>query len=511
HAAPAAQRRSPQGDLRAREPARAAGTGVRGRPLVRRRDANRAQHPGRARTHGAGPRAPHVPRGVSAHLEPQVLLHADPRRSAPARRHRGDAAGHPRRASLARVPHRPSHRPDGGQSLFPRGERAEPRGDRDPHRRARRIPAGPRGDRPGGAGHGGGAARRPRESSPRAGADAPPGRLGHRPGRAARTAVRHRRAARGRAARHAEPAPQCGVPVRDEHLPDDIYTFRHALTQAVVYTSLPEAERRALHARIFQTMEGLWPDAFGELADRLAHHAFQGQMWEKAVTLLAGAGERAFARSANHEAVASFEQALQALDHLADTRATRQQRIDLHLGMRNALTLLADTTRTLQHLRQASALAEQIGDYHKLGRALSFEANALYLIADYLGAIKTGSRALAIADTLENAPLRTATLMYLGRAHQSLGEMARAIDLLSQVIASLPGERAREHLGLPVLPAVFARSYLAVCLSETGRFGEALRLAEESIQLAEERKHPDTSFWAYKGAGVAHLLRGDAE
>src|SRR5215470_10788031 len=293
--------------------------------------------------------------------------------------------------------------------------------------------------------------------------------------------------------------------------PDNIYTFRHALTRAVVYTSLPEAERRELHARIFQTMERLWPDAFGELADRFAHHAFQGQIWEKAVTLLAGAGERAFARSANHEAVASFEQALQALDHLADTLATRQQRIDLHLGMRNALTLLADTTRTLQHLRQASALAEQIGDYHKLGRALSFEANALYLIADYLGAIKTGSRALAIADTLENAPLRTATLMYLGRAHQSLGEMARAIDLLSQVIASLPGERAREHLGLPILPAVFARSYLAVCLSETGRFGEALRLAEESIQLAEERKHPDTSFWAYKGAGVAHLLRGDAE
>jgi len=293
--------------------------------------------------------------------------------------------------------------------------------------------------------------------------------------------------------------------------PDNIYSFRHALTQAVIYASLPEAERRALHARIFETMERLWPDAFGELADRFAHHAFQGQVWDKAVALLAGAGERAFARSANHEAVASFEQALQALDHLADTRATRQQRIDLHLGLRNALTLLGDTTRTLQHLRQAGALAEQIGDFRKLGRALSFEANALYLIADHLGAIKIGSRALAIADTLEDLPLRTATLMYLGRAHESLGEMARAIDLFSQVVASLPGERAREHLGLPALPAVLARSYLAICLSETGQFGEALRLAEESIRMAEERKHPDTSFWAYRGAGVAHLLRGDAE
>src|SRR5499433_3709130 len=293
--------------------------------------------------------------------------------------------------------------------------------------------------------------------------------------------------------------------------PDSVYTFRHALTQAVIYTSLPEPARRALHSRIFATMQRLWREPFGELADRFAHHAFQGQVWDKAAALLADAGERAFARSANREAVASLEQALQALDHLPDTRTTQGQRIDLHLGLRNALTLLADTTRTLHHLRQASALAEQIGDYQKLGRALSFEANALYLIADYLGAITTGSRALAIADSLENAPLRTATLMYLGRAHQSLGEMERAIDLFSQVVASLPGDRAREHLGLPVLPAVFARSYLAECLSETGQFGEALRLAGESISLAEERKHPDTSFWAYRGAGVAHLLRGDAE
>src|SRR5215831_13364670 len=293
--------------------------------------------------------------------------------------------------------------------------------------------------------------------------------------------------------------------------PDSVYTFRHALTQAVIYTSLPEPARRALHSRIFAIMQRLWREPFGELADRFAHHAFQGQVWDKAVALLADAGERAFARSANREAVASLEQALQALDHLPDTRTTQGQRIDLHLGLRNALTLLADTTRTLHHLRQAGALAEQIGDYHKLGRALAFEANALYLIADYLGAIKTGSRALAIADSLENAPLRTATLMYLGRAHQSLGEMGRAIDLFSQVVASLPGDRAREQLGLPVLPAVFARSDLAECLSETGQFGEALRLAGEAISLAEERKHPDTSFWAYRGAGVAHLLRGDAE
>jgi len=77
--------------------------------------------------------------------------------------------------------------------------------------------------------------------------------------------------------------------------PDSVYTFRHALTQAVIYTSLPEPARRALHSRIFAIMQRLWREPFGELADRFAHHAFQGQVWDKAVALLADAGERAFA------------------------------------------------------------------------------------------------------------------------------------------------------------------------------------------------------------------------
>jgi hypothetical protein len=49
------------------------------------------------------------------------------------------------------------------------------------------------------------------------------------------------------------------------------------------------------------------------------------------------AGEKAVARSAHHEAVMYFEQALRALSHLPKTRDTREQAIDLRLALRSAL------------------------------------------------------------------------------------------------------------------------------------------------------------------------------
>ena len=48
-----------------------------------------------------------------------------------------------------------------------------------------------------------------------------------------------------------------------------------------------------------------------EQIEHLAHHAFRGEVWEKAVTYVRQAGEKGCARSANREAVRYFEQALE--------------------------------------------------------------------------------------------------------------------------------------------------------------------------------------------------------
>jgi len=61
--------------------------------------------------------------------------------------------------------------------------------------------------------------------------------------------------------------------------PDPEYTFKHALTHEVAYASVLHDRRRALHARIVEAIEAFYPDRLAEQVERLAHHAFRGEVW----------------------------------------------------------------------------------------------------------------------------------------------------------------------------------------------------------------------------------------
>ena len=119
--------------------------------------------------------------------------------------------------------------------------------------------------------------------------------------------------------------------------PDLEYTFKHALTHEVAYGSLLHERQRALHSRIVEAIETLYPDRLIEQVERLAHHAARGEVWAKALTYLRQAGTKADARSAIREAASYFEQALTALEHLPESRETHEQAIDLYFNLRVSL------------------------------------------------------------------------------------------------------------------------------------------------------------------------------
>ena len=103
----------------------------------------------------------------------------------------------------------------------------------------------------------------------------------------------------------------------ETHLfPECIYTFKHALTHEVAYGSLLQERRRVLHARIVEVLEGLYADRLDEQVERLAHHAFRGEVWDKACTYYRQAGAKAMEQSAYPAVVVAYEQALAALEHL---------------------------------------------------------------------------------------------------------------------------------------------------------------------------------------------------
>jgi class 3 adenylate cyclase/tetratricopeptide (TPR) repeat protein len=291
--------------------------------------------------------------------------------------------------------------------------------------------------------------------------------------------------------------------------PEQAYAFKHALTHEVAYGSLLQERRRMLHARIVEALERLAPERLAEQVERLAHHALHGQVWDKALVYCRQAGEKAMARSAYREAAGYFEQALSALQHLLETRATREQAVDLRLALRNALAPVGDHGQILACLREAETLATALDDPRRLGWVSLLLSNSFNIMGVHDQAIAAGQRALALATASGEAILYAQANYFLGSAYWLQGDYQRAIDCLRQAVACLDGERRRERFGLPLLPAVICRAILAACHAELGLFTAGSTLGEEGRQIAEAVAHPGSRMVAAWGVGQLALRQGD--
>ena len=291
--------------------------------------------------------------------------------------------------------------------------------------------------------------------------------------------------------------------------PELAYTFAHALTQEVAYGSLLHERRCAIHAQIVDALERRDPDRLREQVERLAHHAFRGELWDKAVTYCQQAGEKALARSAYREAVGYFEQALRALPHVPETRDTRGQAIDLRLALHTALYPSGDRERILAYLREAELLAAALDDPRRLGQVSVLLALQLRNIGMYDQAIAVGQRARGLATASGDIVLEALANQYLGVAYQDQGDYRGAIDCLRQAVAFFDGARRHERFGMVLLPAVFSRANLAQCQAELGLFAEGRALVEEGLRIAETAAHPGSLMFAASGIGQLALLQGD--
>ena len=294
-------------------------------------------------------------------------------------------------------------------------------------------------------------------------------------------------------------------------IPELEYTFKHPLTHEVAYGSLLQERRRALHARIVEAIEGLYPDRLVEHIERLGHHSLRGEVWDKALPYLAQAGARAAGRSANRQAVTWFEQALGILQHRSETRETREQAIDLRFELRRVLLALGEYESMRDHLSEAERVAAMIGDQRRLGWVFVYWTIYHLRRGDHEDALRYGRRGSTIGAALGDFGLQVVADAYLGIVHQALGEYGRASELLGKSATRLQGDLIRERFGQAALPAVFVRSRLAWCLAELGEFGQAMPPAEEAVRIAEAVDQPLNLVVACVGVGAVLLLQGQLD
>jgi adenylate cyclase len=291
---------------------------------------------------------------------------------------------------------------------------------------------------------------------------------------------------------------------------EQMYVFKHALTQQVAYESLLTTRRHALHAAAGQVLETRYAGRLEDVYDRLAYHYARTDHAAKAVTYLTLVAQRAARNSAHAEAMSNLTQALELLKTLPNTSERTIQELTLQRTL--GVSLLATkgfAAPEVEHTyTRARALCEQVGDTQQVFPVLFGLWEFYEVRGDLQTARELAEQLLTLAQRQQDPALILQGHRALGDTLFWRGEFASALAHLEQGIALYDPQQHRAHAFLYGQdPGMGCLVYAALVLWVLGYPDQALRRSHEALTLVQGLSHPFSLGFALNYSGRIHSLR----
>ena len=309
---------------------------------------------------------------------------------------------------------------------------------------------------------------------------------------------------------------EAGLLFRQGTPPYATYLFKHALVQDAAYGTLLREPRRALHARIAETLESQFTEIAESQPELLARHCTEAGIIEKAAGLWGKAGQRSLARSALVEAAEQLTRALNQISALPATRTLRREQIKLQVALITPLIHVKgyaapETKAAAEQARlligHAEALGEPPEDPLLLFSVLYGVWTANYVAFNGDVMRELAAEFLALAEKQgTTAPLLIAhrvtgiSLLHTADIAESRKHFDRADALYD------PAEHRPLATRFGVDARVSVLSYRSWALWLLGYPDAALRDADQALRDAREIGHAATLMFALALAPQAHFL-----
>ena len=350
-----------------------------------------------------------------------------------------------------------------------------------------------------------------------------------------------------------------GLLFRQGTPPHASYLFKHALVQDAAYGTMLREPRRALHARISDTLESQFTEIAENQPELLARHSTDAGLIEKAARLWGKAGQRSLERSALVEAAAQLTRALEQVATLPSTASLRREQMKLQAALItplihvkgyaapetkaaaeqaklliqqaeergetpedplmlfsvlyaffgvNFVAFNGDVSRELAE--QFSTLAEKQGTTVPLMIGHRLMGNSLLLTGDIPAAQAHYNQGLSLYDPSEHRAFatrfgvdisvailgfRSLTLWLLGRPEQAVTDASRALKNAYEI-----GQAAT---------SMFAMNYTAWTHTLCGDCSKALSILVEHLALADQKDAPYWKAFGVSMKGCALLSIGN--
>ena len=135
--------------------------------------------------------------------------------------------------------------------------------------------------------------------------------------------------------------------------------FAHQLVPEIVHSQLPLDDRRALHERVAQGFETVYPEHLDELAERLAHHYREAGKRERAIDFLVRAADRLENEFALAGAVGTLARAIEMIAQAPSP--DRERELKLHERIAALCLRGRELVTGLERIEPALELAEGLG------------------------------------------------------------------------------------------------------------------------------------------------------
>jgi tetratricopeptide (TPR) repeat protein len=285
-------------------------------------------------------------------------------------------------------------------------------------------------------------------------------------------------------------------------LPEAQYTFKHVLTQTVVYETLLLQRRKELHGSIGRVIEELYSERLEEQAPILAYHYARSDQQDKATEYSLLAGDQAAGLYANTEATTFYEQGLSIASALPESPTAQCWQIDATLKLAAVGITRQDIERDRKNLEQAHVLAEALNDESRLARVLYWLGRIHYVLWNPQVSMQYARQSLEIADRIGDETLAAPPVNLMGRVYYQLSEYVEASEFLERSVEQMRriGNKAEEST---------ASSIAGYVLGLMGEFDRAFVHANHGIQLAQKIQNPFAEANGYHLRGTIYDKRGD--
>jgi len=312
-----------------------------------------------------------------------------------------------------------------------------------------------------------------------------------------------------------------GLLFRQGVAPHATYLFKHALVQDAAYGTLLREPRRALHARIADTLESQFSDIAANRPELLARHCTEAGLIERAASLWGKAGQRSLERSALSEAAEQLRYALSQFATLPTTPASRREQIKLQVALANALmhTKGYAATETKASFDQARLLIEQaeaVGEPAEdplllysilygffIRNFIAFDGNAASALARQFLALAEQQN--ATVPVMLGHRLLGNTLLCIGEVTEGLAHLDRAKALYDPAAHRPLATRFGQDIG------VATQAWRPVLLWLLGYPTAALVEVERALKSARDADHAGTLMFALQPTTFVQIWCGNYE